>query len=796
MVRPWALLGLLALACSLRTASAQAGDMQAWAAEIARLMGGSGVPASSNPDGIVQTHTQIARPADGLLVDEQKKQDSQHQYVWQGPVSAGSGTLPIVQKHPYAVLALQTIGFLKLMKVVQERRPPRRSPPPPPSPSPPPPFKPPTPDPPIPSFVAQVDSGNFVVGSGDGTCSYIYPAGFNKFEFVEAGAAAPILYDARLTEPGLTGPAMVRRMLDQAAASKLSLLRMNAFAVDLFYKVLSQEVPGVSDPVANEGVLRGLDYVLSEAQKRGIRVLPVLTDYNVNAGGPIQYLQFAGVDTRCGYDSFPSCQFIFAQFYTNERARQYFKQYAQLLITRRNTVNGRLYSEDPTILGWDLMNEPRCEVEGCVNAETRASLIGDWVNEMADFVHSLDSNHLVTVGLDGFYIYPPGLATNPFSVAADYGSDFVEINKNSKLDFAEFNVYPDLWNQASGFTWLDSWIQQHSDDARGAALAKPAIIKEFGMAPYTNGVREAFYTAMVDKQLSTLAADRTAVGGLKGGLYFQGWAEGTTSVWFTLDPAGRTGVLPSDPAYAQVQRLAEGALELQSSLPCPNNPRLAPVFPPVLNCPVGFEGASCNVDIDECARGLDDCDVNAACINTVGSYTCQCRLTYTGSGRAGDCAAAPAAQAAVLGLFRTYADGGGNLLRSNKQGEGFAYVPYPETAPGWNPDPTGYYTSTPQLAASSRRLNMTALECALACQTAGEDECTSFFYNKAAQSCILRRNECFNEPNLVLDTPAPCTYPLYELNTPLPVGDQTVVCGFGYTYFRTSTLLPAGCIPT
>lgn len=83
------------------------------------------------------------------------------------------------------------------------------------------------------------------------------------------------------------------------------------------------------------------------------------------------------------------------------------------------------------------------------------------------------------------------------------------------------------------------------------------------------------------------------------------------------------------------------------------------------------------------------CAVNAACINTPGSFTCQCRLTYSGSGRAGDCAADPAAQAAVLGLFRTYADGDGNLLRSNKQGDGFAFVPYPQTAPGWNPDPTG-----------------------------------------------------------------------------------------------------------
>lgn len=48
--------------------------MQAWAADIARLMGADSMPASSNPDGILQTHSKPAGPADGLLVDTQTKQ--------------------------------------------------------------------------------------------------------------------------------------------------------------------------------------------------------------------------------------------------------------------------------------------------------------------------------------------------------------------------------------------------------------------------------------------------------------------------------------------------------------------------------------------------------------------------------------------------------------------------------------------------------------------------------------------------------------------------------------------------
>lgn len=48
-------------------------------------------------------------------------------------------------------------------------------------------------------------------------------------------------------------------------------------------------------------------------------------------------------------------------FFTDPTARDMFKSHMEAVVNRKNTINGKVYKDDPAVFGWDLMNEPRCD---------------------------------------------------------------------------------------------------------------------------------------------------------------------------------------------------------------------------------------------------------------------------------------------------------------------------------------------------------------------------------------------------------------------------------------------------
>ena len=185
-------------------------------------------------------------------------------------------------------------------------------------------------------------------------------------EYPEASAGAPVLFGANLPE-GMTGPELVRAQLGQAAAAGLNTVRAWVQPVSPQYAL--QPAPGKF----NEAAFQGLDYMLEEARKNNMRVILSLTTNWSPTGGVPQYLGWAG-------SSDP------ADFYNSDQIKQWYKELASEVTGRVNTINGRVYADDPTILAYDLINEPRCE--GCP-----AGTVSAWVNEMAPLREITGAQH-------------------------------------------------------------------------------------------------------------------------------------------------------------------------------------------------------------------------------------------------------------------------------------------------------------------------------------------------------------------------------------------------------------------
>lgn len=68
----------------------------------------------------------------------------------------------------------------------------------------------------------------------------------------------------------------------------------------------------------------------------------------------------------------------------------------------------------------------------------------NWVTEMAGYVKSIDSKHLLEIGLEGYYgeSVPERKQFNP---GYEVGTDFISNNQIQGVDFATIHAYPDQW---------------------------------------------------------------------------------------------------------------------------------------------------------------------------------------------------------------------------------------------------------------------------------------------------------------------------------------------------------------
>ena len=173
----------------------------------------------------------------------------------------------------------------------------------------------------------------------------------------------------------------------------------------------------------NEAEFMFLDQVLAEAARNGLRVQLCLGNWWRDTGGVTQYLRWAGIN---GADDdkapFGINNEVAMQFYTNETARRLYREHVERIATRRNSVTGRMYRDDPTIFGYELLNEAQC-VTGRWE-ERRA-----WIAEMSSYLKSLDPYHLIAPGDWGYR-------------SAAERREWLKDHALPNIDYCDVHIYP------------------------------------------------------------------------------------------------------------------------------------------------------------------------------------------------------------------------------------------------------------------------------------------------------------------------------------------------------------------
>lgn len=275
-----------------------------------------------------------------------------------------------------------------------------------------------------------------------------------------------------------------------------------------------QTAPGVY----NDTILSGLDYFMNELRKRDMTAVLYLNNSWEWSGGYSVYLQWSGHGNAVvpAVDGWPAYMEYVKQFQQSDSAKALFANHVKNIVTRTNRYNQIKYVDDPTIMSWQVGNEPRAFSDE--NKEPFAR----WMADVAAQIKSLDANHMVSSGSEGSWGCENDIAL------------YEKIHADPNIDYLNIHIWPYNWGwvKADSLTELlpraKANTKQYIDDHMVIArkYRKPVVLEEFGFprdglqfskeAPTT--ARDEYYRYVFD----LIRQDRES-GGLFAGCNFWAW---------------------------------------------------------------------------------------------------------------------------------------------------------------------------------------------------------------------------------------------------------------------------------
>lgn len=315
------------------------------------------------------------------------------------------------------------------------------------------------------------------------------------------------------------------RELDTLAETGVTNIRLMASSEDS--PLRNSVTPTFRDRTGdyNETLLKGLDLTLAEMGERDMKAVLALTNFWEWSGGMMTYLYWVngGQYLNMNDPAHPWPQFpdFNAAFYTSGEAQRLYRDYIRAVVTRTNTVTGVRYADDPTIMSWQLANEPRPGGSNAIAAPNLPAFYA-WIEGTAAYIKSLDPHHLVSTGSEGL----KGCIEREDCVVATHAP--------ASIDYVTAHIWPQNWSWVdqrdlpgtaeAGRPLVDAYIRAHIDIAR--RLNKPLVIEEFGY-PRDGGLndpsapttfKDRYYTQIFDAVLASVRE-----GGPLAGSNFWAW---------------------------------------------------------------------------------------------------------------------------------------------------------------------------------------------------------------------------------------------------------------------------------
>lgn len=274
----------------------------------------------------------------------------------------------------------------------------------------------------------------------------------------------------------------------------------------------------VAPGVYNDTILAGLDYFMNELRERDMTAVLYLNNSWEWSGGYSVYLQWSGHGDAVvpAVDGWPAYMEYVKQFPQSDSAKALFANHVNYIVSRTNRYNQIKYVDDPTIMSWQIGNEPRAFSDE--NKEPFAR----WMADVAAQIKSLDPNHMVSSGSEGSW-----------GCEMDMNL-FEKIHADPNINYLNIHIWPYNWSWVKADSLKEllprakentkKYIDDHMVIAR--KYSKPIVLEEFGFprdgfsfskeAPTT--ARDEYYRYVFD----LIRQDRES-GGLFAGCNLWAW---------------------------------------------------------------------------------------------------------------------------------------------------------------------------------------------------------------------------------------------------------------------------------